>query len=137
MGVETAQWSRAWLGPGNHFASDRINRLLLATYGRQEVASTLQDPRDVSLAIQSQKLGAAEIALLRQLQIDYVLTDLRLTTALPVVGVYFDGGAADRGHTTPLATKALLKFNFDSSVSRPFDNGYQIIFDVRKLDVQH
>jgi hypothetical protein len=134
MGIATAKWSRSWIGPHNLFASDRINRLLLATYGRQQVATTLQDARDVSTAIQSERLGPSQIALLRQLGIEYVLADLRLTTALPVVGVYFDGGAADRAHATPLAAKALLKFNFESSVSRPFDNGYQIIFDVRRLD---
>lgn len=51
------------------------------------------------------------------------------------VGVYFDGGAADRDHSTPLATKEFLKVNDEPIVGRPFDNGYQIIFDVRKLDV--
>jgi hypothetical protein len=136
MGIATAKWSRSWLGPHNLFAGDRINRLLLATYGRQQVATTLHDARDVSVAIQSEKLSPSDVALLRQLGIDYVLADLRLTTALPVVGVYFDGGAADRAHAKPLAAKALLKFDLDPRISRPFDNGYQIIFDVRKLDVQ-
>jgi hypothetical protein len=133
MGIAAAEWSRRWLGPENLFASDRINRLLLATYGRQQVATTLRDPRDTSVAIQSPTLGPAEIEILRQTGVDYVLTDLRLTTGLPVVGVYFDGGAGDRSHATPLASSALLKFNAESRISRPFDNGYQIVFDVRNL----
>lgn len=135
MGIAAAEWSGRWLGNENLFASDRVNRLLLATYGHQQVATTLRDPRDTSLAIQSKTLGPSEIGLLRQIGVDYVLADLRLTTGLPVVGVYFDGGASDRGHTRPLDGAALLKFNIDDRVSRPFDNGYQFVFDVRKLDV--
>jgi hypothetical protein len=37
MGIETALWTKAWLGAGNRFTSDRSNRLLLAGYGRQDV----------------------------------------------------------------------------------------------------
>jgi hypothetical protein len=135
MGISAAEWTRTWLGAENLFASDRINRLLLATYGGQQVATTLRDPRDSSIAIQSTKLRSSDVLLLRQIGVDYVLADLRLTTALPVVGVYFDGGATDRVHSAPLSAKSLLKFNAEPNVSRTFDNGYQIIFDVRKLDV--
>jgi hypothetical protein len=133
MGIDAAAWAQAWLGPYNVFASDRINRLLLATYGRQQVATTLQDSRDASVAIQSEKLGPSEVGVLRQIGIQYILSDLRLTTALPAVGVYFDGGAADRIHVEPLSPLSLLKFNSEANVNRLFDNGYEIIYDVRRL----
>ena len=133
LGIGAAEWTRDWLGRDRVFAADRINRLLLATYGRQQVASTLQDWRDTSLAILSPRLGARETEVLREVGVDYVVTDLRLTTALPGVGVYFDGGVADRGHARPLLPTALLKFNAETAVGRVFDNGYLVIFNVRGL----
>lgn len=133
MGIAAAAWTQAWLGPDNLFASDRINRLLLATYGRQRVATTLQDWRDTSLALLAPRLGAAEVAVLRDVGVEYVLVDLRLTTALPAVGVYFDGGVADRSHQAPPLPAALLKFNAEPSADRLFDNGYLVMFDVRRL----
>ena len=98
MGLATARWAREWLNPGNLFAADRINRLLLATYGRQDVATTLEDPRDSSVAILSPTLGPLEKQALRDVGVQYVLADLRITSALPVVGVYFDGSAGDRDY---------------------------------------
>jgi hypothetical protein len=134
MGISAARWALRWLGPGNLFASDRISRLLLATYGRQDVATTLQDPRDTSFAILSDKLGRGERDVLRQVGIQYVLVDLRITTSLPAVGVYFDGAVMDRSYVMPPAPKSLLKFDAEREVSRPFDNGYQIVYDLRELD---
>ena len=134
MGLATARWAKEWLGPGNLFAADRINRLLLATYGRQDVATTLQDPRDSSIALLSPTLGPAERRALRDVGVQYVLADLRLTYALPVVGVYFDGSTADHDYNRPIAPQFLLKFDRSRSVSRVFDNGYTIVYDVRSLD---
>ena len=134
MDISAAQWTGRWLGSGNMFASDRINRLLLANYGRQDVATTLQDPQDTSVAILSNKLGDVERAVLKTVGVQYVMIDLRITTALPAVGVYFDGALDDQFYTRPPAPKALLKFDAEPSVSRPFDNGYIIIYDVKAFD---
>jgi hypothetical protein len=64
---------------------------------------------------------------------DYVLADLRLTTGLPVVGAYFDGGRADQLLGKPPLPASLLKFDIAEGANRVFDNGYSIIYDVRKL----
>ena len=133
MGLATARWTKEWLGAGNMFAADRINRLLLATYGRQDVATTLEDPRDSSIAILSPKLGPSEREALRDVGIQYILADLRITSALPVVGVYFDGAAGDQHYNRPPSPKYLLKFDRAAGVNRVFDNGYTIIYDVRAL----
>ncbi|WP_234902589.1 hypothetical protein [Agrobacterium larrymoorei] len=133
MGISAAKWTKDWLGPNQLFASDRINRLLLTAYGGQKVATTLENWRDTSLAITSANLGSAERNLLIGGGIGYVMVDLRMTTALPGVGVYFDGGAQDRNHRVPLSSSALLKFNSALDVDRTFDNGFMIIFDTRRL----
>lgn len=133
MSISAARWAKAWLGPGNLFASDRINRLLLSTYGRQGVATTLQEGLDTGEIIMARTLGWREISLLRETGVEFVTVDLRLTTALPTVGVYFDGGAADQGHIRPPRAEALLKFNLVPQIGRIFDDGYLVTYDVRGL----
>ncbi|MBC2807711.1 hypothetical protein C3Y94_031825 (plasmid) [Rhizobium ruizarguesonis] len=132
MGISAARWTRRWLG-GQHFAADRINRLLLSTYGRQRVSTTLESGQDTSMAITAADLGPMERKLLIDSGVGFVMVDLRLTTGLPGVGVYFDGGAQDRNHTVPLQSSSLLKFNSEPDVDRTFDNGFMVIFDVGRL----
>ncbi|TAT94594.1 hypothetical protein ELH77_31630 (plasmid) [Rhizobium ruizarguesonis] len=132
MGISAARWTRRWLG-GQHFAADRINRLLLSTYGRQKVSTTLESGQDTSMAITAADLGPMERKLLIDSGVGFVMVDLRLTTGLPGVGVYFDGGAQDRNHTVPLQSSSLLKFNSEPDVDRTFDNGFMVIFDVGRL----
>jgi hypothetical protein len=63
-------------------------------------------------------------------KIDYLLTDLRLTTELPVLGEYYEKGDAKRRAPLP---SSLLKFDKDKRAARIFDNGYTVIFDVRRF----
>jgi hypothetical protein len=62
--------------------------------------------------------------------VDFLLVDLRLSTALPVLGFYFEPWEPS---TTPLSAAALLKFNKVDGITRIYDNGYIIIYDVRGL----
>ena len=133
MGIDAALWTRQWLGPGNHFVADRVNRLLLSGFGRQLVSNTLQHHDDAGEVLIADELGPAEQYLLKKLEIDYLFADLRLTTGLPVVGSYFDGALADQMLSTPPQPSAMLKFNSNQAVSRVFDDGYDVIFDVRGL----
>jgi hypothetical protein len=67
-------------------------------------------------------------------EIRYVLTDQRLSRALPQTGFYFDGvepGAFQR--TEPVSRAALDKFDRADGVSRIFDSGDIHIYDVRSL----
>lgn len=134
LGIEAAKWSRRWLGERNLFAADRINRLLLSTYGRQDVASTLQDGYDTSDAVLAPTFGPRERELLRKVGLDYLAVDLRITTALPGVGGYFDGGDRDRDYRSPPLANSLLKFDTQPLVGKVFDDGYVFIYDVRALD---
>jgi hypothetical protein len=133
MGVAAALWTKQWLGAENHFAADRVNRLLLSTYGRQLVSTTLQHGYDAGEVMVAEKFGPKEVAVLQKVGIDYLFTDLRLTTGLPVVGAYFDGATADQMLFAPPKPESLLKFNTMDGVNRVFDNGYAVIFDVRAL----
>ncbi len=136
MGINTALWTKEWLGDGNRFGADRINRILLAGYGGQLVSSTLQHRLDAGIALVDPSLGDEELSVLSEIGIEYLVADLRLTTGRAVIGSYFDGGPADdmlQQHGPP-EPDALLKFNSIRGVNRIFDNGYEIIFDVQALN---
>ena len=134
MAIDAAGWTRDWLGERHLFSADRINRLLLSTYGRQDVATTLQDGYDTSDAVLAKTLGPLEKALLRRAGVDFLTVDMRLTTDLPGVGVYFDGSARDQNHRRPLDPAPLLKFAREPGIGRLFDDGAIAIYDLRALD---
>jgi hypothetical protein len=129
MGISAAVWTKDRLGPGNRFIGDRINRLLLSTYGRQDVV----DPQH-SAPLLSNNVGWAEIASIRRGDVDFILVDLRLATQLPFLGHYIDSGLdVDSNYQEPVSLSALMKFKDVLGVGRPFDNGFISIIDVRKL----
>ncbi len=130
MGIETALWTKAWLGAGNRFTSDRINRLLLASYGRQDVRVEIVEGLPPSRVFENETLGPDEFWALVRSDIDFLLVDLRLSTAPPVLGFYFEPW---QRQGTPLSGAALLKFNDIKGVTRIYDNGWIVIYDVRGL----
>ncbi|MGX5844810.1 hypothetical protein ACWGTI_29330 [Mesorhizobium sp. ArgA1] len=130
MGIETARWTEEWLGAGNRFTTDRTNRLLLAGYGRQDVRVDIVQGIDPARIFEAETLGPDEFWALARSDIDFLLIDLRLTTAPPVLGFYFQPWDPHKG---PLSGAALLKFNDVKGVTRIYDNGWIVIYDVRGL----
>ncbi|MCC8980014.1 hypothetical protein [Bradyrhizobium acaciae] len=131
MGIETSLWTREWLGPGNRFTGDRVNRLLLAGYGRQDVRTKINRGVYAARAFRRDKLGSDDFYALARSDLDFLLVDLRLTTAPPVLGFYFEPWEPQQG--TRLSAAELLKFNDVKDVTRTYDNGYLIIYDIRGL----
>ena len=131
MAIETALWAREWLGPGNSFTADRINRLLLAGYGRQDVKVMIAQGVAPSRVFSEEKLSPDDRYALERSDIDFLLVDLRLTTSPPVLGFYFEPWDPDRGE--PLSPTALLKFDDVAGVARIYDNGWIKIYDIRGL----
>jgi hypothetical protein len=131
MAIETALWTKEWLSAGNRFTADRVNRLLLAGYGRQDVRVKIVEGVDTSRVFKAEKLWPDELYALARSDIDFLLVDLRLSTAPPVLGFYFEPWEAKKG--TALSAAALLKFNDIEGITRVYDNGWIIIYDVRGL----
>jgi hypothetical protein len=131
MGIETALWTRAWLGAGNRFTADRVNRLLLAGYGRQDARVDIIDGVDAGRVFEAEKIGPGEFWSLAKSDIDFLLVDRRLSTAPPVLGFYFEPWEARDGK--PLSPAALLKFNDVDGITRIYDNGFIVIYDIRGL----
>ena len=131
MGVAAAVWTRMWLGEGNRFAADRVNRTLLATYGQQDVVTSIADGVDASRTFLSENLSPDALYPIRRGRIDFLLVDLRTTTVPAMLGEYFEKTEKTRGR--PPSASSLLKFDMSEQVGRVFDNGWMVIFDVRGL----
>jgi hypothetical protein len=132
MGIATSRWARTHLGEGNRFVSDRDNTILLATYGRQDIVSSIYDGLDTSYLFSSIKPDG-ERSVIAQNRIHYLLADLRLTTGLPFIGSYFETTEPDELHARPLDSRVFFKYDHTPGVSRVFDNGYIMIYDVSRV----
>jgi hypothetical protein len=133
-GISAASWAEDLLGPGNRISADRINGLLMLTYGDQQTVSSLEEKIYVTPVFFSRRLTPDDSRLLRLGAVDYLVVDYRLTRALPWLGAYYDdfepGGLK---HKRPLPTAAYAKFDRTRRVSRVFDSGDIVIFDVRAV----
>jgi hypothetical protein len=129
MGIEAAEWTKLWLGIGNRVASDGFNDILLATYGRQDVVTSLYNREDPGELFLQPAITGWDREIINTDGLDYLVTDLRLSTARPYLGSYFGEG----GDTAPLNPQNLTKWDNVPGVSRVFDDGWIAIYDVRSM----
>lgn len=135
QGIMAAQWSKDHLGSHNLIGADRINRLLLGTYGNQDLVTNNAARVNVAPVILSDQFGRVEKYILQLSQVRYLAVDQRLSTNLPVVGVYFEVGEPDSyTHRAPPSLLALNKFDTTTAVNRTFDNGAIVIYDVGEIN---
>jgi hypothetical protein len=130
-GINAATWAGLYLDANNRTATDRINQILMGTYGDQNILTSVEYKIELSPVFLNAQLGPQEITLLRQADVRYLVIDLRLTKELPLEGYYyepFEKGAYQ--HTTPIDPEAFAKFNKVSDINRVFDSGDIIIYDV-------
>lgn len=128
-GILAADWTRLHLGPGNVFATDRTDRQLLGSYGRQNPTFASRS----AVILLSPSLAVAQRAIVA-LHIDYVLVDTRLSEAVPLVSGYVvQGELGGYQWTSPVPEANLKKLNSLQGASRIFDSGDIRIYDVRSI----
>jgi hypothetical protein len=133
-GIQTAQWAHEHLGAGRRVATDRINQILMGTYGEQRVVTSIQDHVDVSPVFLSPGLSDDALWILRSTRTRYLVVDLRLSQHLPLLGYYYEATEDEAFHrTTPASVQALTKFATMPQVDRVFDSGDLVIYDVGGL----
>ncbi len=130
-GISAATWARSYLGTGNRIATDRINSLLMITYGEQRTVNHAQDNLDISPLFVAPGYGPAQRAIVEQGKVRYVVVDRRLSTALPRLGIYYEAPEANAlNHTTPIDPAALAKFDRLTDINRLFDSGDIVIYEI-------
>ena len=133
-GIQAAQWAATNLHDGGLVATDRINQILMGTYGNQQMATSITDKIDLSSVFLSLQLGPKEMALLRQTHVHYLVVDLRLSQSLPLLGFYYEQTEENAFHyTMPVPITALSKFHHLPNIGRIFDSGDIIIYDVESI----
>jgi hypothetical protein len=123
--IAASDWTLAHLGVGNRFAADAGIYPVLAGYGDQ-------DPLyDIQYLYNSPTYTVAVAEQTSALDIQYVVADSRLSQSLPASGDYFPGDPAVATKTIPLGN--LTKFNHVKGISRVFDDGNIVIYDLQSL----
>jgi hypothetical protein len=129
-GITAGQWAYRYLGRNHPVAADRINQLLMLSYGQQHAVTGSQ----VADIFTAPDLGEAVQRVIARLQVAFIVADTRLTTGLPWTGTYYDN--AEKGayqHTRPIDPAALAKFDRLAGISRLFDSGHIRVYDVRPI----
>jgi hypothetical protein len=134
-GISAATWTRGYLGEHNPFVADRVNQILMATYGRQDTVNTYHTRLPVRRLYLAPAIGPTQRQIVRDGGIKYLVVDRRLTTGPPTVGHYFDRGETrlTGGADTALDPQLLAKFDQQLDVSRIFDSGNIQLYNVMAL----
>jgi hypothetical protein len=137
-GVSAATWTRRYLGDHNAFVADRVNQILMSTYGRQDTVTTYQARLPVRRLYLSSGIGPTQRQIVHDGGIHYLVVDRRLTMGPPTVGHYFDRGETrlTGGGGATLAPQLLAKFDQQPDISRIFDSGNIQLYDVSALGQQ-
>ncbi len=134
QGIAAAEWVGANLPPKARIGADRINMLLMAALGNQRPITHLSDNVDIADVYFAPTLGSNELLLLNKLNVRLLVVDERLSTALPILGAYFESTEnGGRPHTTPPALSVLQKFNGVQGIDRIYDGGAIKLYDVSQL----
>jgi hypothetical protein len=126
QGKAAALWVGERLPPNERVAADFFSYHLLGAYGLQKPEFNLAPVYTAS------RIGSAEVTLLRNYTIHYLVVDLRLSKLLLTAsGTYFSSSDPMIDHyTEPLKPAWLDKFNQFPYMKRIFDNGVIIIYEV-------
>jgi len=124
-GLDAARWAGEQLTPNSRVAADATNATLFSTAGNLDLV------RDISPLFYSTRFRAQDRELVLDQDIRYVVADDRLTQQLPASGSYFPVDPQAFRHTEPLDPQGLAKFDDVPGVSRVFDSGHIVVYDLQ------
>jgi hypothetical protein len=123
--MKAAERAALILGRSNRVIADSLNLKMMASYGEQRIV------RRLSWTFFSPKLHLPVQQAYAKNMVRYVVIDWRITRYLPINGFYFESSEPNsRRHIEPFETQSLAKFDYDPNLSRLFDSGNIVIYDV-------
>lgn len=130
--IQAALWTLEYLHADNRVVTDRDNTLLFGTYGDQDMV-TPSDGVSLSPVFFTTDFFPWEQSLLQSAHVQYMVIDLRLSTARPDAGYYYEQGEPETNSPTPISRQALTKFDIVPGIDRLFDSGNIIIYSLGGL----
>jgi hypothetical protein len=129
-----ADWARARLGADNRMAADRTLTTVFGSYGAQRMINNLSDQVSISGIFLNWDLSSDNEKLIQATQLRYLVVEKRITQVLPTLGFYFeDWEQAEVPFAQPVNRSVLEKFDYYSSISRVYDSGDIVIYDLKGI----
>jgi len=122
--LDASSWVAAMLPPNNGVASDAFTTSMMSALGHQASSGGM------AKLFLSPRYTSADRRLVRTHQISFVVVDRRITEQLPASGYYFAPDPDQGSYTKPLPRADIDKFNAVPGVSRIFDDGTIVIYDL-------
>lgn len=122
--LAVARWFGQNLPPGGRAAVDLVDYALVGTIGRQSVV------RNGGPLFYAPRFLTIGRALVQTQSIRYVVVDQRLARGAPASGRYFPDDPPSSSSRRPLSLASLEKFNRIDGISRVYDNGDILVFDL-------
>jgi hypothetical protein len=122
--VAMAEWVRSYLGPNNRVGAYGMDTMLLGSYGEQHIMTSLSGGVDVEWVLLKPNIESDRDSLLQRGQVQYLVTNRRLDSK---------PGLASRYWAETKTGPALAKFDHIKHVSRIFDSGNMLIYNVETL----
>ena len=130
-GITASAWAADHLTVHSRMLSDFTNHLLMGAYGNQNASYQSSE------VFTSPILTLDNQAELHSLDVEYLVVDERLSKTLPTRGFYFNAYEPKAfQYDKPIDPGALTKFDAMNNVSRVFDSGNIIIYDVYEISKQ-
>jgi hypothetical protein len=132
--IAAAQWEATGLPDDSVVYGDRVSGLLAAADGDQKTVLHVSTGIDASRLLLAPTFTSVDVDLIKKAKLSYLIVDERLSTGLPHQQFYIESGEyGGQGRTTPVSAAALAKFAAVPGVTRVYDNGGIVIYDVRGL----
>ncbi len=132
QGINAALWAKEMLGAGRRVATDRVQELLMATYGEQTVITG--DIATTAGLFLNPRVGDDERDVLRRTQIEYLSIERRLSSAGPLAGFYYQPWESNiYSYSGHVSRRILEKFDQLPHANRVLDSGDIRIYDVRNF----
>jgi hypothetical protein len=132
--VVAADWARTRLGLDNRMAADRTLTTIFGSYGVQRMLNNLSDQISISGIFLNVDIIPEDWNLIQTTQLQYLVVDKRISQVLPTLGYYFESWEQlDVPFAQPVNLSVLEKFDHYPSISRIYDSGDLVIYDLKGI----
>jgi hypothetical protein len=130
--LAAVRWAATELPPGTRVAADRVGAVVLS--GEARLWPVFREGQlDASSLFFAEEWGQSQTDLVRELRLQYLYVDERLSTGLPHVGSYFFRGETDE--PVRLTAGQLTKFESVPGIRVAYRHGPVTVYDLIGLGV--